>query len=353
MTAAATNIDRNRHGRMPPPGGAVALSIRAVRPLLAYLAAMGHESSAVLRAQGVDPLIFQDPEARLPLTTAASLWSAGSRLTNDANLGLHVAEAIRPGAFGVLGLAIRTSDTLGGGLARLCRCHRFLHDVAQVRLAISGERAVLSHRLAIPGGLPRAVAEYVVAAWLVTSRQATGTDWSPLQVRFSHAAPEDTAEHRRVFGCPVVFGHECGEMEFARELLDLPLLEANPELQRILEAQVMAALNKLPKGAATTDAVRHHLAAELSKGAPTLKEIAPRLRMSSRTLHRRLEEERTSYRQVLDEVRRELAARHLQERHLAIGEIAFVLGFSEPSAFHRAFKRWTGRAPLHYRNTSA
>ena len=112
----------------------------------------------------------------------------------------------------------------------------------------------------------------------------------------------------------------------------------------------MAALDKLPKGAATTDAVRHHLAVELSKGAPTLKEIAPRLRMSSRTLHRRLEEERTSYRDILNEVRRELATRHLQERHLAIGEIAFMLGFSEPSAFHRAFKRWTGRAPLDYRN---
>jgi AraC-like DNA-binding protein len=321
-----------------------------VRPLLAYLSARGHESSAFLRAQGVDPLIFQDPEARLPQATAASLWSAGSRLTNDADLGLHVAEAIRPGVFGVLGLAIRTSDTLGGGLARLCRYHRFLHDGAQVRLAVAGQRAVLSHRLTIPGGLLRAVAEYVVATWLVTSRQATGVNWTPIQVRFPHAAPENSAEHRRVFGCPVLFGHECSEMEFARELLDLRLLEANPELQQILEAQVMAALHRLPKGAATTDAVRRHLAGELSKGAPTLEQVAPRLRMSTRTLHRRLEEERTSYREILNEVRRELATRHLQERQLAIGEIAFLLGFSEPSAFHRAFKRWTGHAPLDYRD---
>ena len=216
MTAAAKNIDRNRHRGRPPTGEDVALSIRAVRPLLAYLAAKGHESSAVLRAQGVDPLLLQDPEARLPLTAAASLWSAGSRLTDDADLGLHVAEAIRPGAFGVLGLALRTSDTLGEGLARLCRCHRFLHDVAQLRLETSGERALLSHRLTIPGALPRAVAEYIVATWLVTSRQATGMHWTPLQVRFPHAAPEDSAEHRRVFGCPVLFGHECSELEFAR-----------------------------------------------------------------------------------------------------------------------------------------
>ena len=111
-------------------------------------------------------------------------------------------------------------------------------------------------------------------------------------------------------------------------------------------------LQKLPKGEALTDAVRRLLVGELCDGEPSLEQIAPRLHMSPRTLHRRLEEEGTSFRQVLAEVRRELAARHLSERRLAIGEIAFLLGFSEPSAFHRAFKRWTGHAPLAYRQMS-
>jgi AraC-like DNA-binding protein len=111
----------------------------------------------------------------------------------------------------------------------------------------------------------------------------------------------------------------------------------------------VAVIQKLPKGEATTDAVRRHLASELGKGQPTLEQIAPRLHMSPRTLHRRLDEEGTSYRQILTEVRRELASRHLMECRLAIGEIAFLPGFSEPSAFHRAFKRWTGHGPLAYR----
>src|SRR5262249_51637173 len=133
------------------------------------------------------------------------------------------------------------------------------------------------------------------------------------------------------------------------ETLEIPLLRADAALQAILEAQVMAVIEKLPRGEATTDAVRRYLAGGLGDGQPTLEQIAPRLHMSPRTLHRRLEEEGTSFRQVLSEVRRELAARHLSEGRLAIGEIAFLLGFSEPSAFHRAFKRWTGHAPLAWR----
>jgi len=111
-------------------------------------------------------------------------------------------------------------------------------------------------------------------------------------------------------------------------------------------------LQKLPKGEADTDAVRRCLAGDLCNGQPTLQQIAPRLHMSPRTLHRRLDDEGTSFRHVLTEVRRELAARHLTERRLGVSEIAFLLGFSEPSAFHRAFKRWTGHAPLAFRESA-
>jgi AraC-like DNA-binding protein len=349
MTALAKTLDRNRQAGSSTRAAGVLVSARAVRPLLLHVAAKGYDSSALLRDQGVDPAVFSDPDARLPHATAARLWPAASRLTNDADLGLHVAQAIRPGAFGVLDYAVRTSENLGAGFETLCRYHRCLHDVAEVKLTIGGGRATLSHRLPVRGGAPRALAEYIVAAWVVTSRQATGVNWTPLRVRFPHAAPENTAEHDRMFGCTVQFGHDCSELVFSRELLDIPLLKADSDLQAILEAQVVAALEKLPKGEATTHAVRRHLAGELSKGQPTLEQIAPHLHTSARTLHRRLEGEGTSFREILTEIRRELAARHLAERRLAIGEIAFMLGFSEPSAFHRAFKRWTGEAPLTYR----
>lgn len=352
MTGADRKIDRNRQARMPGHAGSVSLSARILRPLLMYLDSRGHESKAFLKSQGLDPAIFLDPEARVPHAAAVSLWPAAARMTGDMNLGLHVAEGIRPGSFGILEYVVRTSDTLGMGLQRLSRYHRLMHGAAEVKLAVHHDRAILSHQLPIPGGLPRAVSEFIVASLLIGSRQATGMHWNPLEVRFLHSAPDDVTEYERLFGCLLRFGHSRNELVFPRDLLDAPLIKADTALQTILEAQAAAILEALPRGEAATDAVRRHLAGELGEGQPTLELIAPRLHMSARTLHRRLEEEGTSFREILTEVRREIATRHLVERRLAIGEIAFLLGFSEPSAFHRAFKRWTGHAPLAYRNVA-
>ena len=325
MTGQDRNPDRNRQGGKRPPGG-VSVSIRSVQPVLMFLRARGYDGAALLREQGVDPEIFRDPEARLLHVAAVRLWEAAVQHTNDPNLGLHVAEAIRPGTFGALDYALRTSASLGAAFTRLSRYHRLLHDAARVELETHRDHAILSHRLPVPGGAPRPVSEFILAGWLVTSRQATGVDWVPIRACFPHRAPADTSEHHRVFGCPLKFGHSCSELVLSRKLLDLPLLKADPILQGIVETQVVALLAKLPKAEATTDAVRRLLAEELANGPPTLEQIAPRLRMSARTLHRRLDEEGTSFRRVLAEVRRELAARHLREPQLAVGEIAFLLG---------------------------
>ena len=350
MTGAAKKIDRKRqpHAVTSPRG--VSVSIRSVMPVLMHLHARGHEVDALLARQRVDPALLRDPEARLRHSAAIRLWQWAGELTNDEDLGLHVAEAIRPGQFGALDYALRTSANLGEAYTRLSRYHLFLHDAAEVVFETNRQYAILSHRLPLPGGAPRTVSEFILAGWLVTSRQATGADCTPVEVRFPHPGPENISEHQRVFGCPLKFGCHRSELVFSRRLLDVPLLKADPILQGIVEAQVIALIAKLPKAEATTDAVRRFLAEELSNGRPQVARMAPRLRMSERTLHRRLGQEGTTFRRVLAEVRRELAVRHLTEGRLATGEIAFLLGFSEVSAFHRAFKHWTGHAPRAYRN---
>lgn len=351
MTKSDINIDRNRHARMEPHAGGVSVSVRSVRPVLMYIRGRGHDVNGFLQREGVDSILLRDPEARLPHGAAVRVWQAAVELTNDTNLGLHVAEAIQQGQFGALEYALRTSANLGDAFTRLCRYHRLLHDAAQVDLELHRNHAILTHVLPLPGGAPRPVSEFILAAWLLTARQATGVDLVPVEVRFPHLAPVDTGEHRRVFGCSLKFGHSRSELVLSRGLLDLPLVKADPVLQEIVEDQVAALLAKLPKAEATTDAVRRFLAEELSNGRPGLEQLAPRLHMSARTLHRRLEQEGTNFRCILGEVRRELALCHLAEGRLAIGEIAFLLGFSEVSAFHRAFKQWTGHAPHAYRES--
>ena len=114
MTGADEKIDRNRHSRM---AGRIRLSVRVLRPLLLYLEARGHDSAVFLKAQGLDPAIFRDAEARVPHAAAVSLWPAAARLSNDMNLGLHVAEAIRPGSFGGIGIRRTNERHVGNGIA--------------------------------------------------------------------------------------------------------------------------------------------------------------------------------------------------------------------------------------------
>jgi hypothetical protein len=168
-------------------------------------------------------MVLRDPEARLPHTAAIRLWPTVGDLTNDPNIGLHIAEAIQPGQFGALDYALRTSANLEEAFRRLSRYHRLLHDAAKVELEVDRDRTILSHRLPLPGDAPRPVSEFILAAWLVASRQATGVNCAPLQVCFPHAGSADTSEHRRVFGCPLKFGHSRSELILSRELLDLPL----------------------------------------------------------------------------------------------------------------------------------
>lgn len=355
MTPADRMRDRSRQSpdrRSPdhPPSRGISVSIRAVKPVLAYLAARRHDPLASLQAAGVDPARLSDPEARIPHRAAIAVWELAGRLSGDPDLGLHVAEALEPGAFGAIEYAVRTSQTLGAGLERLFRYHRVLHDAAEVGLTIDGERAVLSHRLPLPGGAPRPVSEFVLAGWLLSTRRATGVDWKPLQVRFPHAEPGDTAEHRRIFRAPLRFEHGRSELVLPRRLLDLPMLQADPALQSIVEREVCTIHRGLPGAESATDSVRRLLGDQLCDGEPRLERLAYELHMSPRTLNRRLLAEGTSFRRVLTDVRCELAERYLQERRLAVGEIAFLLGFSEASAFHRAFRRWTGSTPAAYRS---
>lgn len=353
MTRDDKNVDRSRHAPDVPHTRGISVSVRSIRPVLAYLAAHRHDTAEVLRAAGVDPAFVTDPEARVPHRAAVELWATAGRITQDPDLGLHVAEAIRPGAFGALDYAVRTSATLGAGFTRLSRYHRVLHDTAQMEIEVDRHHAVLSHRLPLPGGAPRPVSEFVLGAWVVTGRQATGVEWVPRQVCFPHAEPADISEHQRLFRAPLKFQHTRSELVLDRRLLDLPMLNADATLQPIVEAQLEALHDRVVLPNSTADSVRSILGDRLCDGEPRLEILARELRMSPRTLNRRLQDEGTGFQRILSEVRRELAERHLRDGRLAIGEITFLLGFSEASAFHRAFKRWTGVTPAAYRAVAA
>jgi AraC-like DNA-binding protein len=170
-------------------------------------------------------------------------------------------------------------------------------------------------------------------------------------VCFEHPRPRTVDEHRRIFGCEVGFDAPEHAVTFHRDALVLPVVQADPRLGALIDRYAEELLRRLPRGNALSDRVRQLVAESLCDGDHGLEPIAGRLRMSPRTLQRRLQDESTSHQQIVDELRHELALKYLAEPAVSIGEVAFLLGFSDPSAFHRAFRRWTGTTPGEHRRS--
>lgn len=321
--------------------------------MLHGLRAMGLDVDGVIRSAALRPDELQDPDHRVPFELAIQLSAASAQAARDAAFGLHLAERYRPGDFGLLDYLAHNSPTLGDALARLCRYNRILQDVAEIVLEVHGDRAIVWQRALASVWLPPAVTENALANLVVIGRHLTGRPVVPLGVEFRHPAPPYVAEHDRVFRCAVRFEAERDAVLLSARDLDLPLVHADPTLCSILDRHAQLQLDVLPPTATFSARVRELLGSALKDEVPTAPRLAAKLRMSSRTLRRRLKEEGTTYEEVLDQLRRALAERYLDRRDMSLNQIALLLGYSDPSAFRRAFRRWHARSPATYRKQRA
>ena len=320
-------------------------------------AAAGPHAAAVCAAAGFDPALAGDPDARIPLATENALWDEAARLTGDATFGLHAAEGVRVGAFDVLDYVLRTAPTFHAALDRLVRYNRLFHDAAGFTVEDDGARVRVEHALLFAGATQsRHAVEFTLACLVVVGAQMRGAPLVPLAVELRSPPPADAAEYARVFGVAPRFGRAANAIELDHFDADSPLLSADPALSRVIERHADALLAARPEPAETiANRVRRLVGAMLRDGeaGATLGAVARRLQMSERSLQRRLAAEGVGFDALLDELRRDLAVRYLADAKLAIAEVAYLLGYSEPSAFHRAFKRWTGATPAEARRNAA
>jgi AraC-like DNA-binding protein len=325
------------------------LTARAFLPVISGLRALGFDPGPLLAASGIDAALLDDPDALVPMTVGIDLFARAEAATGDACIGLHVAEHADLRSIDVHFYAMLASATLKDAYQRLSRYQRLITDTSRVEFIARPGGSVLRH--ALPGGLavPRHSAEFIVAAWLRTGRFAAGSDWNPDEVRFAHHAPSDVGEHSRFFRAPIRFATGENALVIPDGVLDLPCRGADPVLASLVDRHADDRIRSHPASASVSDRVRSALEELFGSGEPSAAGVAARLRMSLRTLNRSLASEGTTYRALLDQLRHELAARHLANPHTSIAEVAFRLGFSDLSAFHRAFKRWTGRTPTEFR----
>jgi AraC-like DNA-binding protein len=267
----------------------------------------------------------------------------------DGGLPFRYADSIRPEDFGAMGLAMKTASTLRDALERLARYVSVITDSLQYELreGDAGGAFVLLERPSDRRGA-RLANEGALAAVTSMLRQVAATPVAPSLVSFRHPQPATIAAHESFFACPVHFGAPDDSLRF-----DAPTLSARTRLaDEGLSAYLLSQLDGLrSRGPDLSLAarVRRAVADSLCDGPPSRAKVARRLGMSERTLHRRLAEEGLSFRALADGARREAADSLLGDGDHTLAEVAFLPGFSEQSAFQRAFKRWSGRTPRAFR----
>lgn len=323
------------------------VSARIGALIVQVAAARGVEAQRLMADAGFDPDWLTDAEARMPLAVEERLWDRAAALTGDAYFGLHAAASIRPGAFDVLDYAVRTAPDLRTALQRLARYNRLVHDLARFEVVPTDDVVRIEHRFEGQGARPcRQAVEFTLASLVVVASQIGGQAVQALSVDFAHAALDDAAPFRAVFGVTPRFGAPVSCLVLSREELDRSVPAADPGLSRIVTTHAEQLLaSHAPAHESLAAQVRQQLAEGMAGGPMTLREIAQRLRLSERSLQRQLNSEGTRFADLVDEVRCELALRYIADERLALGEAAYLLGFAEPSTFHRAFKRWTGTTP--------
>ncbi|MCF4164670.1 AraC family transcriptional regulator [Zavarzinia compransoris] len=322
-----------------------------VQVLADWLAARGHglddfPGGAALRAAAGASHVVSVTAWRDLLTAVAAALSLPT-------LGLAVGGAFTIAHLGLLGYALQSCPTLGAALARLARYERLINDVNPLHWRIAGDVVELEWgwERGRPGPL---VDEGAIATFTQMTRRMLGRDDLGLRaVDFINPPPPDVAPYDAFFGCAVRFGRDRTRLSFPVALLAEPLERHDPVLADLLAAQVDAQLAALPAEADIVQRVRRALAHRLSESVPSLETVAADLGLSPRSLHRRLEAAGHGFRALWEDTRLHLARTYLGDPRLTLTEIAHLLGYSDQSAFTRAFRRWTGEAPGTWRRRQA
>jgi AraC-like DNA-binding protein len=339
-------------GRRPPlaePTVAASLA-RALRDLAVE---KGADPEQLLARSGLEEGAFDPPDGRIPLDRYEALMRAGQALSGDPALALHFGEAFDMGDLSVVGLMGRSISSAVEGMELLNRYARLVVDVetegeGRYRLVREGEAIWAIDTRRNPNAFPE-ITESSFARIAAMGRRFFPALRLFAEVRFTHEAPSYADEYARIFDVPLTFASDCNGLRLV-EGWDRFDYRMQPRFALdIYTAHADGLLEKLDSKASLRGRVEALLAADLPHGPARVATIAAELGLGEMTLSRRLKAEGTSFEAVLDGLRHRLAIRFLRDDGLSAKETGYRLGFSDPAAFSRAFKRWTGSSPSAFR----
>ena len=309
----------------------------------------GVESADLLERVGLTRATLEDPDTRLPGPVALALWNALRERTGDPALQLAAPTVLPFGAYRVIDYLVNASASVGDGVRRFARFFGLIAEAMELAVepGIHGWSLRLSR--ADGGPVPPVYVDYVFAALVGRIRMRIRPELRVARVELRRAAPPSTTAYEATFRAPIRFGADHDRLWFDAGEWDAPLRSADAALAHILEEHARILSQRAPAAPdAFLDAVQRAVGTALPEGG-RIGEVARGMHMSVRTLQRKLDAAGTTYRAMADAVRRDLAEGYLADPGVSMVEVAFLLGFSDQTSFHRAFRRWTGQAPGRWR----
>jgi AraC-like DNA-binding protein len=340
--------DIARHGNIGTMSNRTVLSA-LVRNVLDAAGSLGADVPKIIAEAGIDPAALDDPDGRIPVELDLRVWEILTRRADGFAIGARLGIA----SLGIVGYAMAHGRTVADALAWQQRYGAIVHPGLLPR--IERRRAGAAELLVFVRDVVPAFARLrepvyaQVAAIQAVLQALSGLDVSPTSVALPLPRPENAHAIESLARCAVAWSSARLEVAFDAAVLDAPLPRSDPRLFGYLARHADAVLAALPADSTWAERVRREIAPLLVTGEPRLATVAKRLAVSPRTLHRRLHAEGTRFATLVDAARRERALLLLEDRTLSASEIAFLLGYAEPAAFFRAFRRWSGVTPQVYR----
>lgn len=338
--------------------GHYSVAVHFMRLLTDYSSRHSLPSERLLQLAGIHPDTLNDPNGRVPFTDFAKACDIAAHTLNDPNLGLKLGQSIRPGHLGSHGFAMMSCATAEELMQQSARYSALTMDVGHNEFEVRGNECIRHWRSNLPGGVSlgrlqddlNQATSVALVRWFA-NREELNPNW----VSFRHAKPDDTRDYETLFRCPLHFNAAETAIGFNADYLKLSLPHADAQLHRIMSdlcAQLQKQLGHALEPAWLAIA-RKAVLESFKLGVPEIGEVAHATAMTEIQLKELLSERGLSFRGFVDDLRQALALGYIRDPKMTLVDIAYLLGFSEQSAFQRAFKRWTGMPPGDYRRSSA
>jgi len=337
---------------MQPSPEPITVSVTVLSQMFLYLASLKVDIDAFLRSLGVDPETVKSPDAYIPIETYLLIQDEAANYVNDPYFGLHMGEFAEAGSWSILGYMMMNCKNLGEAFEKSSRYSRIIGNLIEARAELKFNRIkVIFFTPPHAPKMSRHCFEATFSSSVRMMRNFTGVDINPLEVTFIYPEPESRSEYERIFHCPVHFGQKENTFTLAMSVVNTPILLANPGLLEYFEKYAQDFLADMDRQNEHARAVTKIILARMDDEALSINKFAKEMAVSVRTLQNRLKEEGVVFSELLTETRQRLAKKYLQENY-TVEQITYLLGFSEPSVFRKAFKKWSGITPREYREGS-